>query len=109
MASPCFLGVLLTSTPCIIPSKPLAAFPLTIVETTDSGERGMNPVAMTIINPQREYWQNWGSSQGPAVQKSAMLLTELWGSAYHEYACFFHKHKQESENEFFSQNEGILY
>ena len=22
----------------------------------DSGERGMNPVAMTIINPQKEYW-----------------------------------------------------
>ena len=25
-----------------------------IVETTDSGERGMNPVAM--INPKKEYW-----------------------------------------------------
>ena len=29
---------------------------MTIVETTDSGERGMNLVAMTIINPGKEYW-----------------------------------------------------
>ena len=28
---------------------------VTIVETMDSGERGMNPVAMTIINPRKEY------------------------------------------------------
>ena len=32
-----------------------------IVETTDSGERGMNPVAMTIINPWKECWLNQGS------------------------------------------------
>ena len=25
----------------------------------DSGERGMNPVAMTIINPWKEYWPSW--------------------------------------------------
>ena len=31
---------------------------ITIVETTDSGERGMNPVAMTIINPQKKYWSS---------------------------------------------------
>ena len=28
---------------------------ITIVETMDSGERGLNPVGMTIINPQIEY------------------------------------------------------
>ena len=28
---------------------------LTIVETTDSGQRKMNPVAMTIINPRKGY------------------------------------------------------
>ena len=28
---------------------------ITIVETIDSSERGMNPVAMTIINPRKEY------------------------------------------------------
>ena len=27
-----------------------------IVETEDSSDRGMNPVAMTIINPRKEYW-----------------------------------------------------
>ena len=48
---------------------------ITIVETTDSGERGMNPVAMTIINPLKEYWPSRGSNRRP--------LTELWGSASH--------------------------
>ena len=47
----------------------------------DSGERGMNPVTMTIINSWKEYWQSLGSNQRPLVLKSAMLLTELWGSA----------------------------
>ena len=47
---PCFSEVLLTSTLHNILSKPLAAF-----ETMNSGERGMNPVAMTIINPRKEY------------------------------------------------------
>ena len=28
-------------------------FHITIVETTDSGERGMNPVAITIISPRK--------------------------------------------------------
>ena len=42
---------------------------LTIVETTDSGERGMNPVAMTIINPQKEYWPIRGLNQRPPVLK----------------------------------------
>ena len=54
---------------------------ITIVETTDSGERGMNPVAMTIINPRKEYWPSRGSNQRLPVLKSATLPTELWGSA----------------------------
>ena len=29
---------------------------ITIVETMDNGERGMNPGARTIINPRNEYW-----------------------------------------------------
>ena len=34
---------------------------ITIVGTTDSSERGMNPVAMTIgINPRKEYWPRGG-------------------------------------------------
>ena len=54
---------------------------ITIVETNDSGERGMNPVAMTIINPRKEFWLTLGSNQRPPVLKSAMLHTEPWGSA----------------------------
>ena len=50
---------------------------MTIVETMDSGERGMNPVAMTIIDPQKEYWPSQGLNQQPLL-KSAMLSTELW-------------------------------
>ena len=52
---------------------------ITIVETADSGERGMNPVAMTIINSRKEYWPRRGSNQWPPVLKYATLPTELWG------------------------------
>ena len=41
---------------------------VSIAETTDSGEREMNPVAMTIINPRKEYWQSRGSNQRPPVR-----------------------------------------
>ena len=50
---------------------------ITIVETTNSDERGMNPVAMTIINPRKKYWPSRGSNQQPSVLKSATLPTEL--------------------------------
>jgi hypothetical protein len=53
---PCFPEVILTSTLHNILSKPLAASHITIVETMDSCGRGMNPVAMIIINPRKEYW-----------------------------------------------------
>ena len=45
----------------------------------NSSERGMSPVAMTIINHWKEYWP--GSNQQPPVLKYATLLTELWGLA----------------------------
>ena len=32
-----------------------------------SGERGMNPVAMTIINSRKEYWQSQGSNKRPPL------------------------------------------
>ena len=48
----------------------------------DSGERGMNPVAMTIINPRKVYWLSRGSNQPPPILKSATLPTELWGYAH---------------------------
>ena len=53
---PCFPGVLLTNTLHNIHSKPLAASHVTIVETMGSSERGMNPIAVTLINPGKEYW-----------------------------------------------------
>ena len=31
-------------------------FHITIIETMDIRERGINPVAMTTINPPKEYW-----------------------------------------------------
>ena len=77
--NPCFPRVLLTSNPRNIPHRLLSH--ITLVEITDSGERGMNPVAMTIINPQKEYWPSRGSNQRPPVLKYTMVSTELWGSA----------------------------
>ena len=60
---PCFPELLLTSTLHNVISKLLAAFyKITIVETMVSRERGMNPVAMTITNPQKEYWSSQGQS-----------------------------------------------
>ena len=49
----CFPGVIFTSTPHNILSKPLAAFPHS--HCPDNGEREMNPVAMIIISPGKEY------------------------------------------------------
>ena len=71
-----FLPVLCT---IFVPSHWLLSH-VTIVETMDSVEGGINPVAMTFISPQKEYWQSWGSYQRPPVLKSTMLPTELWGS-----------------------------
>ena len=51
---------------------------ITIVEATDRVERGMNPVAMTIVVPQKEYWLSRGSNQRHPVLKSSSLPTELW-------------------------------
>ena len=49
---------------------------ITIVETMDSGESGMNPVALTIIDHRKEYWPSRGSNQRP-VLKSATLQTAM--------------------------------
>ena len=50
----------------------------------DSGEKKMNPVAMTIINPRKECWPSRGSNQRPHIHvfESGALPTDLWGSAY---------------------------
>ena len=36
---------------------------ITIVDTMDSEEKVMNPVAMTISDPQKEYWLSYGAGQ----------------------------------------------
>ena len=77
----CFPGVLLISDLHSILSKPLAVSHTTIVETMDSSEREMNPVAMTIINPRRVYWPSRELNQRPSVLKSATLPAELLGLA----------------------------
>ena len=76
---PCFPRVLLTSIQHNILSKPLASFPHN--HRRNSGERGMHPVAMTIINPRKEYRTIRGSNQQLPVLKSPTLSAELWGSA----------------------------
>ena len=73
---PCFPGILRT---IFFPSHWLLSH-ITIIETTDSGEKGMNTVATTIINPRKEYWPSRGSNQRPPVLKSATAPTELLGS-----------------------------
>ena len=47
----------------------------------DSCERGMNPDAITIINPRKEHWPSRESNQRPPVHKSATLMTKLKGLA----------------------------
>ena len=46
---PCSPGILFTTKYSVQATRLLSH--MTIVQTMDSGERGMNPVAMTIINP----------------------------------------------------------
>ena len=60
---PCFPGVLLTSAPHKIPSKLSAAFPHNHCRNYE--QRRMNPVAMTFINPRKEFWQSQGSNKWP--------------------------------------------
>ena len=47
----------------------------------DSSEERMNPVKMTIINPEKEYIPGQELNQRPPILKSGTLLTELWGLA----------------------------
>ena len=103
---PCIPRVLLASTThniLFFPSHWLLS-DITIIETTDSSEREMNPVAMTIINPRKDYWPSRLSHQRP-VLKSATLPTEVCDSAA-TFSTFeerrsrpegaeFHNHSQE--------------
>ena len=49
----------------------------------------MNPVAMAIINPRKEYRPSRGSNQRSPVLKTTTLPTELWSSAFHEYTITY--------------------
>ena len=49
-------------------------FNITIGKTMDGPERGMNPVAISVIDPYKEHSASWGSNQWP-VLKSCSLLT----------------------------------
>ena len=55
---------------------------INIVKTMDSRERGMNPVAMTIINPWKDYWPSRRFK--PATDLFSSLLTELWSTILKE-------------------------
>ena len=73
---PLFPGVLFTGISTLFfPSHWLLSH-IIIVETIDSGERGMNPVT-SIINHRKEYWASRGSNERPPVLKSTTLPTEL--------------------------------
>ena len=54
-------------------------FHINIVKIMDSGERGMKPVAMTIINPWKECWPSRGLNSRPSILKFCKLPIELWG------------------------------
>ena len=55
---------------CTIPvfyAKYWLLFHITIVETIDSADTGMNPVAVTIINPRKEFRPSRKLNQGPVT------------------------------------------
>ena len=63
---------------------------ITIVETMDGSERGMNPVATTVINPRKEYWPSRECNQRHPVLKSLTLPTEPWCSPQLVKNCMQH-------------------
>ena len=50
---------------------------ITMTKTMDRCERRLNPDAMIIIDPRKEYWLCQGSNQ-PPVLKCCMRPTELY-------------------------------
>ena len=74
---PRFPGVFITNAPHTVLSKLPAPFPHNPCrkKKIDISERGMNPVAMTIINPLKAYWPSRGSNQPPRVLKFCTLFS----------------------------------
>ena len=56
------------------PNTTIFPFHIAIAETTDSDERGMNPVAVNIISPRKEYWPSRDLTSD-LLLKSCTLLT----------------------------------
>ena len=98
---PCSSGVILTSTPHNIPSEPLELLcHTTIVETTDSVERGMTPVAKNYhqslegilaereIEPATSCSQVCNATNGsigaqPVLHESKEQSPQLWIHKFH--------------------------
>ena len=89
---PCFPGALFRQIlrTVFFPSYWLLSH-VTTIETIDRGERGINPVARTIINPCKEYWL---SCRSQSVLKSCMLSTELWVTAAKSLTSGLHSYKE---------------
>ena len=89
----------LTSTLHNILSKPLAAFPHTHCRNDGKRwERGISPVAMTIINPRKESWPSWGSNQRPPVLKSTRTtLSNKWLNYHGEWSFGLQKIQNQRE------------
>ena len=66
---------------------------ITIVETTDSGEIGTNPVAVTIINPRKEYWPSRGLNQRSPVLQLYWLSSGARLHPFWELSAIFIKFK----------------
>ena len=74
----CFPGVLELRI-IFLPSRWLLSH-IIVVETMDRSERVMNPVAMTIVKPRKEYWPSRGSNQDLFSNIAhASLQTDLCG------------------------------
>ena len=63
----CLPGIPFISAANNILSKALLLCHKTIVRTMDRGERGMNPVTLTVIYPWKENWPGQRLNKGPPV------------------------------------------
>ena len=79
---PCLPGVPLTSTPDNILSKPLATFPHNHCRNSEQRYGGYESCGNDDHqSSEKNIGQAGNQNQQPPLLKSAMLRTELWGSA----------------------------
>ena len=79
---PCFPEVLLTSTPHIIPSKPLAAFPRNHCQNKGQQSERNESCPNDYHHSEDRILSELGSNQRPHVLKFCTLPTELSGLTY---------------------------